>query len=146
MPRGQTHNDNFLGGTIHSKRNEALVAQVTVCYLAPVDQLHRTIIRPGVVLVKGGFLRVLSRNESKVAVRNRKGQANGLLAKTSEVERMGWLQDHEQSKRVSDGKREINISIRCEWERPVSSASSSVSPWTVSLLYDSTFPLTLLTV
>lgn len=79
VPSGQTHNDNFLLGTIHPKRNEALVAQVTVCYLALADQLHRTIIGPGVRLVKGGRLRVLSGDENKVAVRNRKGQAHGLL-------------------------------------------------------------------
>lgn len=69
MTAGQTHYDDFLVGTIPSERNEAPVAQVTVCDLAIMDQLHRTIMGPGVRL-----LMVFCREEGKVAVRNGKGQ------------------------------------------------------------------------
>lgn len=79
MPKGKAHYDNFLFGTVASERNEAPVAEVTVRYLAFVDQLRKTIMGPGVRVVKGGFLRVLCRDEHKVAMRNRKGDVYGLL-------------------------------------------------------------------
>lgn len=109
MTAFQTHYDDFLVGTVPPERNEAPVPQVTVCYVAIMDQLRRTIMGLGVRLV------IVFWDECKVAVRNRKGQVYRLLGETTETERVRWLQGNEQSERVSDGERKINISIRCEW-------------------------------
>lgn len=107
---GQTHYDDFLVGTVPSERHEAPVAQVSVCDLAIMDQLHRTIMGPGVRLLK-----VFCRDECKVAVRNGKGQVYRLLDETTEAERACWLPGKEKSERVSDGERKIKRSVRCDW-------------------------------
>lgn len=79
VPKGKAHYDNFLVGTVVFDRNEAPVAQVTAHYFAFMDQLRGTIMGPGVRVIMGGFLRVLCRDEHKVAMRKKKGEVYGLL-------------------------------------------------------------------
>lgn len=91
MTAFQTRDNDFPVEAIPSDRNEVPEAHVTVCYLAIMDQLRRTILGHGVELVV-----VICRNECKNGVRNGKGQVYRFLNGTTETERVCWLQGNEQ--------------------------------------------------